>query len=252
MEVCRPRVRPRSETRMPSRSSIAPSDHDIELVRQAQAYEEDALSALFDIYNPKLYNYGLLQLRDVQAAEDLASDAMLRVLESIPRYQSRGVPFSAWVFRIARNRLVDIRRRSHRRREVDLSESLVTAAGGSPHATVERALDFGEVSFALGQLTEAQEHVIVLRFLKDLDVATVARTIGRSESAVKSIQFRALTRSGGLCRASTVCCRTASQRRMRRPSSECQRPLPSKRVRRRWPLPQPPRRRASSRSPVES
>jgi RNA polymerase sigma-70 factor (ECF subfamily) len=49
------------------------------------------------------------------------------------------------------------------------------------------------VCFALGQLTEAQEQVIVLRFLKDLDVATVARTLGRSESAVKSIQFRALT-----------------------------------------------------------
>jgi RNA polymerase sigma-70 factor (ECF subfamily) len=140
-----------------------------------------------------VYNYGLIQLREVPAAEDLASDVMLRVLESISRYQSRGVPFSAWVFRIARNRLVDIRRRSHRRREVGLVDSLMTVAGGSPHATVERALEFGEVCFALGQLTPAQEQVIVLRFLKDLDVATVARTLGRSESAVKSIQFRALT-----------------------------------------------------------
>ena len=179
---------------MPSRTDPPPSEYDIELVRRAQAYEEDALSAVFDIYYPKIYNYGLLQLRDVQSAEDLASDVMLRVLESIERYQPRGVPFSAWVFRIARNRLVDIRRRSHRRREVSLVDSLVTAsAGGSPHATVERALDFGEVCFALGQLTDTQEQVIVLRFLKDLDVATVARTIGRSESAVKSIQFRALT-----------------------------------------------------------
>jgi RNA polymerase sigma-70 factor (ECF subfamily) len=179
---------------VPPRTDPPPSNDDVELVRRAQAYEEDALSAVFDIYYPKIYNYGLLQLREVQAAEDLASDVMLRVLESIERYQPRGVPFSAWVFRIARNRLVDIRRRSHRRREVSLVDSLVTAsAGGSPHATVERALDFGEVCFALGQLTDTQEQVIVLRFLKDLDVATVARTIGRSESAVKSIQFRALT-----------------------------------------------------------
>ena len=179
---------------MPARTNPSPSNQEIGLVRGAQAYEEDALSAVFDIYYPKIYNYGLLQLRDVQAAEDLASDVMLRVLESIERYKPRGVPFSAWVFRIARNRLVDIRRRSHRRREVSLVDSLVTASAcGSPHATVERALDFGEVCFALGQLTDAQEQVIVLRFLKDLDVATVARTLGRSESAVKSIQFRALT-----------------------------------------------------------
>jgi RNA polymerase sigma-70 factor (ECF subfamily) len=166
-----------------------------DLVTRAQAYDEAALSGLFDIYYPKVYSYGLLQLRDVQGAEDLASDVMLRVLESISRYQSRGVPFSAWVFRIARNRLVDIRRRSHRRREVGLQESIVAtiAAGNSPHQAVEKAIDFGEVCFALGQLTEAQEQVIMLRFLRDLDVATVARILGRSESAVKSIQFRALT-----------------------------------------------------------
>jgi RNA polymerase sigma-70 factor (ECF subfamily) len=89
---------------------------------------------------------------------------------------------------------VDIRRKSHRRREIALVDSVVTAIGsGSPHSTVEQSLDFGEVCLALGRLTKAQEQVIVLRFLKDLDVATVARTLGRSESAVKSIQFRALT-----------------------------------------------------------
>ena len=179
---------------MPSKQD--PNDPELrDVVKRAQAYDEQALSRLFDLYYPKVYNYGLIQLRDVQAAEDLASDVMLRVLESIPRYQSRGVPFSAWVFRIARNRLVDIRRRSHRRREVALQESLVTtvSAGTSTHQAVEKAIDFGEVCFALGRLTEAQEQVIVLRFLKDLDVATVARTLGRSESAVKSIQFRALT-----------------------------------------------------------
>jgi RNA polymerase sigma-70 factor (ECF subfamily) len=167
---------------------------DQDVIHRAQQYEEDALGALFDMYYPKVYNYGLIQLREVQAAEDLASDVMLRVIESISRYQPRGVPFSAWVFRIARNRVVDIRRRSHRRREVALVDSLITTSGASsPHSTVEHTLDFGEVCLALGRLTKAQEQVIVLRFLKDLDVATVARTLGRSESAVKSIQFRALT-----------------------------------------------------------
>jgi RNA polymerase sigma-70 factor (ECF subfamily) len=166
-----------------------------DLVRRAQAYDEEALAEVFDVYYPKIYNYGLIQLRDVPAAEDLASDVMLRVLESLPRYQSRGVPFSAWVFRIARNRLVDIQRRSHRRREVVLQESLAStlASDDSPDQAAENALDFGEICVALCHLTEAQEQVIVLRFLRDLDVATVARVLGRSESAVKSIQFRALT-----------------------------------------------------------
>jgi RNA polymerase sigma-70 factor, ECF subfamily len=162
------------------------------LVRRAQALDEAALSSLFDRFYPKIYNYGLLQLQEAHAAEDLASDVMLKVLESIPRYRSRGIPLSAWVFRIARNRLVDIKRRGHRRREVGLNDRFIDGAA-TPHATVERALDFGQVSLALSHLTEVQEQVIVLRFIKDLDVASVAQVLGRSESAVKSLQFRALT-----------------------------------------------------------
>src|SRR5207249_7797361 len=100
-------------------------------------------------------------------------------------------PLSAWVFRIARNRLIDVRRRHGRRREVELGDDVI-APTGAPHATVERALDYRAICGALSQLTETQEQVIVLRFMKDLDVATVARVLGRSQSAVKSLQFRAL------------------------------------------------------------
>jgi RNA polymerase sigma-70 factor (ECF subfamily) len=162
------------------------------LVSRAQALDEGALSKLFDTYYPKIYNYGIIQLQDSHAAEDLASDVMLKVLESIPRYRSKGIPLSAWIFRIARNRLVDIRRRGSRRREVGLTDRFIDSASAAPHSAVERALDYGQVSLALSRLTPVQEQVIVLRFMKDLDVATVARILGRSESAVKSLQFRAL------------------------------------------------------------
>ncbi len=150
------------------------------MIKRAQAFDEGAISFIFDNYYPRVYNYGLIQVRDVQAAEDLASDVMLRVLEAIPRYRARGVPLSAWIFRIARNRLVDIRRNRTRRREVGLEDSQI-AAPGSPHASVERALNYGQVCTALEKLTEVH-----------FDVATVARILGRSESAIKSLQFRAL------------------------------------------------------------
>jgi RNA polymerase sigma-70 factor, ECF subfamily len=178
---------PRSDT-----CAVTSAHREEGLIQRAQALDDAALSSLFDTYYPKIYNYGLLQLKEAQAAEDLASDVMLKVLESIPRYRSRGVPLSAWVFRIARNRLVDIKRRGTRRREVGLQDRFVDGSA-TPHSTVERALDFGQVSLALSHLTEVQEQVIVLRFIKDLDVASVAQVLGRSESAVKSLQFRALT-----------------------------------------------------------
>lgn len=170
-----------------------PAYADNHLVERARALDEAALCSLFDTYYPKIYHYGLIQLQEAHAAEDLASDVILKVLESIPKYRSRGIPLSAWVFRIARNRLVDIRRRGNRQREVGLTDTFVDGSSNAPHSVVEKALDYRRVSRALSHLTEVQEQVIVLRFLKDLDVATVAQILGRSESAVKSLQFRALT-----------------------------------------------------------
>ncbi|HEV8574828.1 MAG TPA: RNA polymerase sigma factor [Dehalococcoidia bacterium] len=180
----------RSNLGLSGSSAGAAAEED--LVKRAQALDEGALGALFDAYYPKLLNYGLLQFRDVQAAEDLASDVILRVLESIPSYRTRGVPLSAWVFRIARNRLVDIRRRVNRRREVGLGDSFDATTATAPQTAVERTLDYGQLCAALSQLTAVQEQVIILRFFKDLDVATVARIVGRSPSAVKSLQFRGL------------------------------------------------------------
>jgi len=78
-----------------------------EIVRRAQGFDEDALKSLYETYYPKIYSYAFLQMGDVHAAEDLASDVMLKMIESIKSYRFTGLPFGAWVFRIARNRLID-------------------------------------------------------------------------------------------------------------------------------------------------
>ena len=172
----------------------APSDHILQewqLVQRAQALEESALASLYSTYYPRIYNYAFLHLGDVQAAEDLASEVMLKLLESIQKYQFRGMPFSAWVFRIARNKLIDLHRRRSRRGEVDLTEPLA-AVQISPQALAERALDRGQLQLALKYLTEEQRQVIVLKFIEGFDNGSIARILGRSEGAVKSLQHLAL------------------------------------------------------------
>src|SRR5204862_219838 len=124
-----------------------------ELVRRAQRYEEDALQQLYEKYHPKIYNYAFLQMGDVQAAEDLAADVMLKMLESVRKYEFKGLPFGAWVFRIARNRLIDLHRRRKRRGEVDLNEALVSTLA-NPQALAELALDRGQIQVALKYLTD--------------------------------------------------------------------------------------------------
>lgn len=162
-----------------------------EVVRRAQLYEDDALQSLYQKYYPKVYNYAFLQMGDVHAAEDLASDVMLKMLESIKGYHYRGLPFGAWVFRIARNRLIDLHRRRRRRGEVDLSETLSSSLA-SPQTMAERALERGQLQVALKHLTDEQRQVIVLKFIEGFDNRSIGRIMGRSEGAVKSLQHRAL------------------------------------------------------------
>ncbi len=162
-----------------------------DLVKRAQEYDEAAIEALYQTYYPKIYSYAFLQMGDVQAAEDLASDVMLKMIESINKYRFRGLPFGAWVFRIARNRLIDLHRRRRRRGEVDLSETLSSGLA-SPQALAERALERGQLQVALKHLTDEQRQVIVLKFIQGFDNRSAGKIMDRSEGAIKSLQHRAL------------------------------------------------------------
>lgn len=174
-----------------SRANSAQLLQEWDLVHRAQQFENAALTSLYQTYYPKVYNYAHLQLGEVQAAEDLASEVMVKVLESLKDYRFTGTPFAAWVFRIARNRLIDLHRRRHRRGEVALSETLPSREA-SPPSLAERAMSRDEIRAALARLTEEQRQVIVLKFIEGFDNRSVAKVIGRSDGAVKSLQHRAL------------------------------------------------------------
>ncbi|MCJ7509971.1 MAG: sigma-70 family RNA polymerase sigma factor [Dehalococcoidia bacterium] len=162
-----------------------------ELIRRAQEFDQEALGWLYQLFYPKLYNYAYLQLGDVQQAEDLASEVLLRVMESLKDYRFRGLPVSAWVFRIARNYVIDLSRRRQRRPQVSLYEGIPDTEA-SPHAAAERAIAQDELRLALTRLTEEQRQVIILKFVEGMDNTSVARVLGRSQGAVKSLQHRAL------------------------------------------------------------
>jgi len=162
-----------------------------DIVRRAQEYDEPAVEALYQKYYPKIYNYAFMQMGDAQASEDLASDVMLKMIESMHKYTFRGLPFGAWVFRIARNRLIDLHRRRRRRGEVDLSGTLSSALA-SPQVLAERALERGQIQVALKHLTDEQRQVIVLKFIQGFDNRSIGQIMGRREGAIKSLQHRAL------------------------------------------------------------
>jgi RNA polymerase sigma-70 factor (ECF subfamily) len=154
--------------------------------------ERRAISELYRRYVQAIHRYFYYRVGDEHTAEDLTAEVFVRVIEGLPNYEPRGVPFAAWVYRIAQARMADYFRRRHRTATVGLDESWPSDEE-PPSATLERSSIHEELRVALGQLTTDQQQVIILKFVEGLSNAEVAQIVGKTEGAVKSLQHRALS-----------------------------------------------------------
>jgi RNA polymerase sigma-70 factor (ECF subfamily) len=161
------------------------------LVRRAQQNDQVALAQIYEDNFDRIYRYIVLKIGDRTEAEDMTQQVFLNVLKSISSFKFKGMPFTSWLYRIAHNQVVDYLRKKSRRTTVPLDESM-PAFDGDPENIIERKVAIEELSIAARKLTPAQQEVIALRFTSDLSVAEVARTMGKSEGAVKALQHSAM------------------------------------------------------------
>ena len=161
------------------------------LVQRAQNNDQEAFAQLYEEHFDKIYRYLALRIGNEMEAEDMTQQVFLNALQSISSFRWKGVPFSAWLYRIAHNQAVDHLRRKKKRSSVPLDESLVSS-GDSPHSAAERKMDIEQLLAATRRLTEAQREVISLRFTSELSIAQVAGVMGKSEGAVKALQHSAI------------------------------------------------------------
>lgn len=162
-----------------------------QLVREAQAFSQEAWARLYDQYYGKIFSYCYLRTGNRAASEDLAADVFLEALRGIERYRYRGVPLSAWLYRIARNLTADHLRHNAQRPTVPLAAE-DEHVGPAAHDDIERSALRQDVQDALGRLTEDQQQVIVLRFFQGLSHQETAAVMGRRSGAVRVLQDRAL------------------------------------------------------------
>ena len=153
--------------------------------------DAEAWARLYEDYFPKIYRYIALKVQNRTEAEDLTEQVFLKALESSRSFKWRGVPISSWLFRIARNQVIDHWRTDKSKRTNPLDESLVNDAD-DPHELAEKNSDILRMVQAVGQLTQAQRDVIELRFAAGLSTAEVAKILGKSQGAVKVMQHSAL------------------------------------------------------------
>ena len=161
------------------------------LVAAAKAGDPEAFGSIFDVYYGPVYRYVANRVGRPSDAEDLAQLVFVKVLEALPRYEQRGVPFGGWLFRLARNVVIDhVRtRREHVTLDV-IGEKSTDDQGPDELAVLRQEMD--SIAHALRRLTPEQREAVELRFFAGLSAKEAAEAMGRQEGTVRGLQFRAI------------------------------------------------------------
>jgi RNA polymerase sigma factor (sigma-70 family) len=171
---------------------VSPTE-DAALAQRARDGDPQAFAALYDRYFELVYRYVYYRVREVEEAEDVTSEVFFRALRAMPRYEPRQ-PFLAWLYRIARNAVID-RARAARPR-VSFEDALAHPDAGDhvvdPDARILATDRRARLKTALGTLTAEQQEVVILRFVEGLSAEEVGKIMGKRAGTVRGLQFRAL------------------------------------------------------------
>lgn len=161
------------------------------LVAEARAGDAWAFGRLFDHYHLPIHRYIASRVHRPADAEDLTQLVFVKALEALPRYESRGIPFGGWLFRLARNTVIDHVRTRHDHADLDTAVGHAGPDAG-PDAVALARQELDEVAGALAGLTDEQRDAIALRFFAGLSAREAAEVMGKQEGTVRGLQFRAI------------------------------------------------------------
>lgn len=161
------------------------------LVEQAGSGDASAFGRLFDHYHESVYRYIVSRVRRPSDAEDLTQTVFVKALEALPRYESRGIPFGGWLFRLARNTVIDHVRTRHDHADLEAVVERPTE-DRQPDELVLTRHDIDAIGAALAALTAEQRDAIALRFFAGLSAREAAEAMGKQEGTVRGLQFRAI------------------------------------------------------------
>lgn len=169
-------------------------DGETLLVARAIEGESSAFGELYDYYQPKIYRFVFIRVGHREDAEDLTHQVFTSAWESICRYEPRGIPFSSWLYRIARNRITDYYRTKKATYSFEeVVDALPPVLMNDIEDGVDQRLALEKVTRAIRSLkNEYYQDVIVMRFVEDFSIKEIASALGKSEGAVKLLEHRAL------------------------------------------------------------
>lgn len=166
---------------------------DDEALARAMQGDQEAFGVLYERYVGRIYSYVYYRTGNHHDAEDLTARVFYRAIRNIRNYQDRGLPISAWLYRIAHNLLANWHRDQSRRTEIMLDESLdFSRVEEHPETTLLMNEERERLLKIIRRLPPERQQLLILKFMERLSNAEIGQIMGRTEGAVKSLYHRTL------------------------------------------------------------
>ncbi len=164
-----------------------------EMLLLASQGDRDAFGLLYERYVDRIFNYVYYRTGNLHDAEDLTARVFQRAMNHIHNYTDRGVPFSAWLYRIAHNLVANWHRDRSRKQEIPLDDlPVLPVKGDHPEKNLVRSQEQEALLKIIRRLPAERQHLLILKFVENLSNAEIGAIMGRSEGAVKSLYHRTL------------------------------------------------------------
>jgi RNA polymerase sigma-70 factor (ECF subfamily) len=185
----RKRLAKGADVRVPGR--VAQGADERALVEAAQR-DPAEFEALYELHFERIYAFVASRVRDRATAEDVTSEVFHKALANLPSYEWRGVPFAAWLLRIATNGIVDCAKRAAREFPAPNDPPELAVPGDLQGSEIQAIEHRAQLFRLVGQLPAVQKQVVYERFVEQRSIREIAQRIGKTEGAVKQLQLRAV------------------------------------------------------------
>ena len=189
MGAQRLKFREEKGTKATSRAVTSDETKIARLVEKAAAGDFTSFGELYSIYLDRIYRYIFYQILDKMTSEDLTEEVFLKAWKAIKSYKGKGQSFSAWLFRIAHNHVIDYYRSNQQ--QVERWEQALVDVSNPEQEAEEKQIE-QELSEAISHLSPQQRQVIILKFIEELENREIEKIMGKSQGAIRVMQMRAL------------------------------------------------------------